>query len=270
MNRNIIYIVCSSILLFVSCEKYEIENFMSDADNEYSKQKNAMIDEIRATWDKQILDAMLDNFVEVEGGTFTMGATIEQGADAGYNEYPSHAETVKDYYMGKYEVTISQWNAVMHESTQISNLPKTNVTYEQVQTFIYKLNRKTGHSFRLPTEEEWEYAARGGKKTQKTKYSGNNFVGIVSWYSRISNISVHEVGLKDANELGLFDMSGNVAELCNSGYSQTYSHTRSETSLVVRGGSYDDDYSKCRVSARESLSKNSSSRKIGFRLVESK
>ena len=156
--------------------------------------------------------------VAVQGGTFTMGCTSEQGDDCYDDERPAHRVTVSDFYIGKYEVTQAQWRAVMGFNPSYfkgDNLPVETVSWDDVMDFIHKLNSLTGRQYRLPTEAEWEYAARGGNNY---KYSGSNSAGNVAWYGYNSSRTTHPVGTKSANGFGLYDMSGNVYEWCSDWY----------------------------------------------------
>ncbi|MDY5736803.1 MAG: SUMF1/EgtB/PvdO family nonheme iron enzyme [Candidatus Onthomorpha sp.] len=197
--------------------------------------------------------------IKVEGGTFSMGATSEQGSDADDDEKPVHSVTLSDYYIGETEVTQELWEAVMgsnHSRFKGNNQrPVESVSWKDCQKFIKELNRLTGKEFRLPTEAEWEYAARGGKysKDYVYKYSGSNDAYEVAWYYDNSGDETHPVKTKKANKLGLYDMSGNVYEWCNDWYGdyQSYSQTnptgpsRGER-RVLRGGSWYSDYSDWR------------------------
>jgi len=216
--------------------------------------------------------------VWVEGGTFTMGCTSEQGGDCSSDEYPAHSMTVSSYYMCETEVTQALWQAVMGNNPSHwkgDNLPVENVSWEDAQEFIEKLNRLTGRTFRLPTEAEWEYAARGGNKSRGYKYSGSNSIDAVAWYKDNSGEKTHPVKRKQANELGLYDMSGNVKERCSDGYDDYYGSESQNDSggsstgsiLVVRGGGWYNDASSCRVSYRSGSMPNAISNSGGFRLV---
>ena len=199
--------------------------------------------------------------VEVRGGTFTMGATSEQG-DANDDEKPTHEVTLSDYYIGKTEVTQALWEAVMGNNPsyfQGKSLPVENISWNDCKTFIVKLNALTGKTFRMPTEAEWEYAARGGSKSRGYKYSGSNRLGDVAWYYDNSDLKTHEVGTKSPNELGLYDMNGNVWEWCSDWYGDYSSASQtnpkgpdSGTNRVYRGGSLCDDASICRCSGHRS------------------
>jgi formylglycine-generating enzyme required for sulfatase activity len=208
-----------------------------------------------------VLDRLISNMVYVEGGTFMMGATSEQGSDVYSDEKPVHYVTLSNYYIGKYEVTQAEWQAVMGSNPSRfkgDNKPVENVSWNDCQTFISKLNAKTGLKFRLPTEAEWEYAARGGNKSKGYKYSGSNNVDEVAWYTSNSGSTTHAAGTKQSNELGLYDMSGNVWEWCSdwlgsySSSSQTNpTGANSGSSRVLRGGSWYFNARFCRSSRRD-------------------
>ena len=217
--------------------------------------------------------------VKVEGGTFTMGATPEQGSDAGENEYPAHQVTLSSFSIGETEVTQALWQVVMGNNPCFfkidDELPVEWVSWEDCQEFITKLNQMTGKQFRLPTEAEWEYAARGGNKSKGYKYSGSNDVNEVAWYWMNCGSITHPVGTKKANELGLYDMSGNVFEWCNdfmSNYTEeAQANPTGPTTGVVRvfrgGGWGNSDPASCRVSYRDSDYPIYSSSSRGLRLA---
>ena len=200
--------------------------------------------------------------VFVEGGTFQMGATSEQGSEAVDNEKPVHNVTLSDFCIGKTEVTQALWKAVMGKNPsgiKGGSLPVETVSWNDCRKFIKKLNAMTGENFRLPTEAEWEYAARGGKQSRGYKYSGSNDLGSVAWYkSNISN-KTHPVATKQPNELGLYDMSGNVYEWCQDRYAEDYYSNSPQVNpigpdsgdyRVLRGGSWVGVPWYCRVSLR--------------------
>ena len=214
--------------------------------------------------------------VPVKGGTFTMGGTYEQSGDTYDDEKPTHSVTLSDYCIGETEVTQALWTAVMGSNPsgfKGDNLPVENVSWYDVEEFLTKLNQKTGRFFRLPTEAEWEYAARGGNKSQNYKYSGSNNVDFVAWYGN-TNGHTHEVRTKQPNELGIYDMSGNVWEWCADWYGNygSYSQTNptgpsSGSDRVLRGGSWNLNARHCRVSSRNINSPDYWSSNRGFRLV---
>ncbi|WP_282776075.1 formylglycine-generating enzyme family protein, partial [Phaeodactylibacter xiamenensis] len=166
------------------------------------------------------------NMVRVEGGRFKMGCTAEQGSDCWSREKPAHRVELSSFSIGKYEVTQAQWEAVMGSNpsgfSSCGSCPVENVSWNDVQDFIVKLNRMTGGNYRLPTEAEWEYAARGGNRSRGHKYSGSDNLGSVGWYRDNSDKKTHPVGKKTPNELGLYDMSGNVWEWCSDWYDKDY------------------------------------------------
>lgn len=198
--------------------------------------------------------------VAVKGGTFTMGATSEQ-TGAYSDESPTHLVTLSDYYIGETEVTQELWQAVMgsNPSYFTGNLqrPVEEVSWNDCQTFITKLNALTGETFSLPTEAEWEYAARGGNKAQGYLYSGSNTIGDVAWYTSNSSSTTHPVKTKQANELGIYDMSGNVWEWCADWYGSYSSSAQTDpvgpssgSNRVLRGGSWYRNATSCRVAYR--------------------
>lgn len=227
------------------------------------------------------------NMVAVEGGTFMMGAH-DDDTDAGSDEKPAHQVTLNDYYIGQTEVTQELWLAVMGSNpsnfTGDSRLPVETVSFNDCQTFINKLNSLTGKKFRLPTEAEWEFATTGGMNSKGYKYSGGNNIDDVAWYSNNAysvgtsspDYGTHYVGTKFPNELGIFDMSGNVWEWCQDWYSSSYYSNSpnnnpqgpSEGSFrVLRGGSWGDGGNYCRVSSRFSITPDLRYLSIGLRLA---
>ncbi len=216
--------------------------------------------------------------VKVSGGTFQMGATSEQGSDTDSDEKPVHQVTLSDYYIGETEVTQELWQAVMGSNpsyfTSSPQLPVEKVSWNDCQTFITRLNELTGKQFRLPTEAEWEYAARGGNKSNGYKYSGSNDIGVVAWYSGNSASTTHNVGTKAPNELGLFDMTGNVSEWCQDWFGSYSSSAQTNPtgpswgySRVKRGCSWRNNATYCPVSYRYYDRPGSSSDSLGLRLA---
>ena len=216
--------------------------------------------------------------LRVQGGTFQMGATSEQGSDAADNEYPVHSVTLSDYHIGQTQVTQELWKAVMGNNPSFfkgdNQRPVENVSWNDCQKFIDKLNRLTGKNFRLPTEAEWEYAARGGNKSKGYKYSGSNDVNTVAWYDDNSGGKTHAVATKQANELGLYDMSGNVWECCQDWYGDYTSHSQSNpkgantgSSRVLRGGNWISSAGFVRVSRRSGYTPDIRLYDYGLRLA---
>ena len=276
MKKTILFVIAAGLLLFSCGEKTK----------------------------EFVVNGVTFKMVKVEGGTFTMGCTAEQDDDCREEEIPAHSVTLSDYWICETEVTQGLWEAVMGTSIEQqaqkaadvyeyadevdvydflagigSDYPMYNVSYhEVVNEFIPKLNRLTGCNFRLPTEAEWEYAARGGKKTKGFKYAGSNNIDDVAWYEDDNEFGDedgnHPVKTKHPNELGLYDMSGNVWEWCNDWYgdytstSQTNPKGPSSGSCrVFRGGSWDFSTWSCRVSCHTGDIPSIHDIAVGFRLA---
>ena len=216
--------------------------------------------------------------VPVEGGTFMMGATAEQGSAIHSDEKPTHEVTLSDFYIGETEVTQALWLAVMGSNpsdfTGDLKRPVERVSWDDCQEFIAQLNALTGETFRLPTEAQWEFAARGGNKSQGYKYAGSNDIDAVAWYSGNNGYVTLRVGVLSPNELGLYDMSGNVCEWCNDWYddysdaAQTDPAGRAEGyRRVYRGGCWSGSAVCCRVSYRSSSLPAERDGAIGLRLA---
>ena len=224
-----------------------------------------------------VKDGISIDMVKVEAGTFMMGATSEM-KDPYDMEKPVHQVTLtNDYYMGKYEVTQALWEAVMGRNPSEykgDNLPVEQVSWNDCQEFISKLNSLTGRKFRLPTEAEWEYAARGGKKSRSYQYSGSSNISDVAWYDGNSGSKTHPVGTKQANELGIYDMTGNVWEWCLDWYGSYSSSSQtnptgavSGSSRVSRGGSWGLIARFCRLSIRNYITPDCRGDNLGLRLA---
>lgn len=225
--------------------------------------------------------------IRVDGGAFQMGATSEQGISTEItNEKPVHSVTLSTYYICETEVTQGLWYAIMGQKPSSdkewmgwglgSDYPAYYISWDMAQEFISKLNDVTGRKFRLPTEAEWEFAARGGTKSKGYKYAGSNTIGDVAWYEVNPAEQTHPVATKKANELGLYDMSGNVREWCSDWYDYFYykdspvsNPTGPSTgeSRVMRGGSIGEDEDACRVSCRGSRAPTSDTYPNGMRLA---
>ncbi|MFZ4549311.1 MAG: formylglycine-generating enzyme family protein, partial [Bacteroidales bacterium] len=215
--------------------------------------------------------------VFVQGGTFQMGSN-----DGGSDEKPVHTVTVSDFYIGKTEVTQKQWRDIMDDDPSYfkncDNCPVEQVSWEDIQIFIQKLNQTTGRPYRLPTEAEWEYAARGGIKSKGYTYSGSNILGDVAWFTDNSNSKTHPVAQLQPNELGIYDMSGNVSEWCRNWYGvyTSYTQTNPEGPSMgarreCRGGSWLNYVHICRTAFRNyNTYPDSRINDIGFRLVSPK
>ena len=212
--------------------------------------------------------------IPVEGGTFRMGSKDSEADD---DEKPVHSVTLSSYAIGKTEVTQALWKAVMGSNPSYfkgDNLPVEKVSWNDCQKFISKLNQLTGMQFRLPTEAEWEYAARGGNKSRGYKYSGSNDINAVAWYKDNSGSKTHNVGTKRSNELGIYDMSGNVWEWCQDWYYKYSSSAQtnpagpsSEFFRVFRGGCWGYNARNCRTSLRVYRAPDRSGYILGLRLA---
>lgn len=236
-----------------------------------SKKTNAVTRSETTSKKEIVIQNLVNNMVYVEGGAFTMGATIEQGADVSDDEKPAHRVIVSSFSIGKYEVTQEEWYAVMGSSPSHfkgSKRPVEQISWTDCQNFIEKLNKITGKHFRLPTEAEWEYAARGGKHSKHYKYAGGDDLDVIAWYNENSGEETQEVGQKQANELGLYDMAGNVWEWCSDS-KQDYALPRHQLdgNRVNRGGSWQSGGSQCRVSFRFDDSTDERFKTLGFRLA---
>ena len=224
-----------------------------------------------------VKDGISIEMVKVEAGTFMMGATPEM-EKPNSDEKPLHQVTlINDYYMGKYEVTQALWEAVMGSNPSYfkgDNLPVEKVSWNDCQEFISKLNGLTGRKFRLPTEAEWEYAARGGKKRRGYQYSGSSNITDVAWYDGNSGSKPHPVGTKQANELGIYDMSGNVYEWCLDWYGSYSSSSQTNPTgadsgsfRVFRGGGWGIYARGCRLSYRYIFTPDDRRSYLGLRLA---
>ena len=213
----------------------------------------------------------------VEGGTFMMGATDEQREYAEKEEFPAHTVTLHDYYIGETEVTQELWEEVMGynpANTIGASLPIENVSWNDCIDFIRELNRQTGKTFRLPTEAEWEYAARGGVSSCQYLYSGSDIAEEVGWIKSNCGGRTHPVGTRNPNELGIYDMTGNVCEWCQdwmSDYSSTSlvnpTGPRNGTARVGRGGGWCNSSARNRVSTRFAGKTTYRDYNLGFRIA---
>ena len=224
------------------------------------------------------------SMVAVEGGTYMLGAS-DDDTEAESWEKPAHRVALSSFSLSQTEVTQELWQAVMgsnpswyspsHDYEEDLQRPVECVSWEDCQTFITRLNELTGKNFRLPTEAEWEYAARGGSQSQNYKYAGSNTIGDVAWYDENSSSQTHPVATKAPNELGLYDMSGNVYEWCQDWYGSYSSDpqldptgpTSSSGIRVIRGGAWNYNVKQCRVTHRTLNYPVSKSPDLGLRLA---
>lgn len=227
--------------------------------------------------------------VWVEGGEYMMGCTSEQN-DCWDNEMTAHRVIVDGFYIGMLEVSQSQWNSVVgttvyqqrdkiHSSWSMygvgADYPMYYINWDEAMEFCRRLSNRTGKTYTLPTEAQWEYAARGGKKADGTKYAGSNNIDAVAWYKKNSGNKIHQCGLKRANALGIFDMNGNMWEWCKDWYTESRVNyvannpTGPSSGMlhVYRGGSWHSDASECRISCRYGYAPSYRDGDIGFRVV---
>lgn len=232
-----------------------------------------------------VKDGISIEMVKVEAGTFMMGATREgmRYEKMDKKELPAHKVSLtKEYFIGKFEVTQLLWNTIMENNPSKNKgekLPVEQVSWNDCQIFIAKLNRITGRKFRLPTEAEWEYAARGGNKSKGYLYSGSDIAEDVAWYNAVSGRRIgsshsRKVGAKHANELGLFDMSANVYEWCQDFWVEYNNQEQIDPvgpqkgiNHVYRGGSWYTDVYKCYPSWRDYGNPDLRRDDLGFRLA---
>ena len=227
---------------------------------------------------QRIIQQVVNDMVWVEGGTFKMGTN---GADAFDDEKPVHKVTLSGFYISKYEVTQELWQAVMGNNpshfTGNPRCPVEQVSWNDCQKFLEQLNKLTGRNFRLPTEAEWEFAARGGNQSRGYMYSGSNDPENVGWGYHNSGLTSHPVGMKSSNELGIYDMCGNVEEWCQDRYGKDYYRNSPSTNpmgpssgyeRVCRGGScFTNLFSDSYVSCRSKAGSNDTFKSVGLRLA---
>lgn len=227
------------------------------------------------------MSRLMEEMVWVEGGTFTMGSNTEEASSA---EGPAHQVTLDGFRMGKFEVSQQLFQEVMgwdHSYFPGEGYPVNNVSWMNIQRFIKRLNEMTGKTFRLPTEAEWEYAAKGGARSKGYRYSGSNKIDEVAWYAGNGERRLHPSGRKKPNELGLYDMTGNLWEFCHDDASMrpypaearnnplegSFDNPNSRSAKITRGGGYEFDEDECLVFRRDGATPNVRMPDIGFRLV---
>jgi formylglycine-generating enzyme required for sulfatase activity len=235
---------------------------------------------------KTVVRNLVANMVSVSGGTFRMGAQNSDPQSDNYdteardNEGPVHEVTLSNYYIGKFEITQREWRTIMGDELDWpeqygrgDDFPAYNVSRTDALRFVERLSAMTRLPFQLPTEAQWEFAARGGSNSLHYRFSGSNDVDEVAWHKENANGSLHPVGGKRPNELGLHDMSGNLWEWCLDTYGpypstlQTNPVANSGSQFVLRGGSWTYFPTYCRVTCRDSFSGNDASVSVGFRVA---
>lgn len=282
--------ILSMLLLFllsVGCDKdpfFEAGDYLYTSSDDLKYLEN--YEGILVNWNydevteeqQDVIREIVANMVKVEGGSFNMGANDSYSSS---DEAPVHSVSLSNFRINKFTVTRKQWRTLMGTDPGWNDiygtgddLPATHLTYDDCNNFIEKLNRLTGLTFRLPTEAEWEYAARGGAQSHGYRYSGSDNSGDVAWYQGNAGNILHRQGILQPNELGLYDMSGNIWEWCSDWYAGYSADAQTDPTgpytgsrRVVRGGSfsYEDSYS--RVTQRNSLLPDYRSFVTGFRLA---
>lgn len=302
--------LCSLLLMLSSSFQVPIQNLTGDAKYKYF---GAELNDAAHGLNSSVLRKKLsENMVLVKGGTFTMGCTSEQGRDCLSDEKPIHQVILHDFSLSKCEVTVKEFQAFIYATNyhtdadregnsyiwngsgwkeQIGvnwrcdaagqlrpdsdyNHPVIHVSWNDAVAYCNWLAQTTGQKFRLPTEAEWEYAARGGSFSRKYKYAGSNDLGEVAWCNNNSGGKTHQVGQKKANELGLYDMNGNVWEWCQNWYDDYHHNTQTNPTgatsgsyRVYRGGGWYDQGWNCRVSTRNNSTTLYRNFYLGFRLA---
>ncbi len=236
----------------------------------------------RASDIERVVTRLLRNMVQVDGGVFTMGCVSGRDGSGFGDEYPAHQVLLSAFYISRYQLTQDEWETIMGENPSKfkgNRLPVTNVSWHDCQNFILRLNQYSGRTFRLPTEAEWEYAARGGRLGRNTLYAGSDRLDDVGWYDANAHHALHEVGLLMPNELGLYDMTGNVHEWCAdtfyrysanvSGYEEDPIHHDGSLQRMTRGGSWLNGAGFMRIAQRSTDNADMRSSTIGLRLAMS-
>jgi formylglycine-generating enzyme required for sulfatase activity len=226
-----------------------------------------------ANYTEKLKDGTVFDLIFVDGGAFEMG-------DAKLKEFP-HSVELSPFFMAKFPVTQALYAAIMKKNPSHfkgENRPVERISWEETQEFILKLNEETQKTYRLPTEAEWEFAAKGGNFSENYLFSGSDKLKEVGWFEENSGSETHDVGQKYPNELGLFDMSGNVWEWCGDWYDENYyknspqkdpKGANSGSPRVVRGGSWGDSPLCCRSAYRGNFAPSNRGYTLGFRLARS-
>jgi len=260
-------------------EKLKIKHRDSDSpndnDSKYGLRLVLQLDDLISVDSSEIMniiDKIEKNMVLIKGGTFEMGNELGEKS-----EKPSHTISIDDYFINRFEITQFEWGRIMGYCTQgVDSLPIHSINWNDIKLFIQKINNIAGKNYRLPTEAEWEYAAKGGNYNGKFKFAGGDDLDEIAWWSGNSSKSIHSIGTKVPNQLGLFDMSGNVWEWCSDFYNEEYYEDSPKLNprgpdtgefRVVRGGSYLTEGKFLFTTARFGLYSSSIGSDLGFRLV---
>lgn len=233
---------------------------------------------------KVMHEELMKNMILVEAGSFTMGS---DSSLARKREQPAHQVSLDSFYISRYELTQDIFEQIMGWNNSYFACDKcavNNISWFNMQFFIERLNKATGREFSLPTEAQWAYAAKGGNKSKGYQYSGSNDISDIAWFAGNANNKSHPVGLKKPNELGLYDMTGNLWEFClddmsRKAYSRTKNHNPFQGDInnlerkamkVIRGGGYEFSAKENLVFMRDGATNNVRMADIGFRLALSK
>ena len=278
-------ILTALLLLAAGCDK---DPLYKEGDYRYENKDLTYMenfDGILIHWNGQVTEEQQEairevaaSLVRVEGGTFQMGSDSELAND---DEQPVHAVTLSSYRIAKFTITQKQWRAIMGQNVTWNenygigdNYPATNLNANDVKQFLDKVNQLGELNLRLPTEAEWEYAARGGKNSHGTLYSGSDDADAVVWHQGNAGNRLHPVGSLQPNELGLYDMSGNVWEWCSDYYGDYPAEAQNDPQgpnngqrKVVRGGSFSYEAAFSRVTQRNSVQPGTRSFALGFRVA---
>lgn len=282
MMKKIVFLILACLIV-AGCEKPKPDPQSSTPHIDWAPEATAA--------QREMIVGMLHDMVYVEGGTFYMGVQCTFPAmpcfdsTTWYEQTPVHLVTLSPYMIGRYEVTIKQWYLVMgdgtgtdgHYTLATASLPIDDIALEQIDTFFARIEHLSGFRFRLPTEAEWEYAARGGAKGDySNRFSGAYYKDDVAWVYQNSHQEPHPVGSKKPNELGLYDMSGNVCELCSDIYAPYPAEAQfdpqgpaywEDNKRVIRGGSCCSNDQHCRVYYRSCLTAPYPGNFVGLRVV---
>ena len=245
------------------------------------KKPTAVAEERKPTLSPATIERLMNDMVWVEGGSFTMGTDLESASS---HEKPAHTVTLSGFHIGKHEVSQALFEELMGWNVSYfpaPDQPVNNVSWWNIQLFLDRLNAVTGKTFRLPTEAEWEYAAKGGQKSKSYRFSGSNVIDEVAWYAGNSGKRPHPCGKKKPNELGLYDMTGNLWEYCHDDIvtkpyptvertnpvQGTLTKPFSTQMKVTRGGGFEYEADESEVFRRDGATPNVRLPDIGFRLV---
>lgn len=284
-TRDIFIFICTAALACVtsSCER---DPHFTKGQYLYENKDLIYVNELVIQWGgdninaeiKEAVQEIVASMILVDGGTFTMGSNTSSSFP---DEIPTHSVTLSDFYLSKVTITQKQWKAIMGENELWSDIygkgddyPANFISYEQAKLFIQRLKEYSGLEFRMPTEAEWEYAACGGQQSQGFTYSGSNDANKVAWYRDNAGEKMHPSAMLLPNELGLFDMSGNLWEWCSDYYGSYTSESAinptgptTGTKRVVRGGSFTYEMAFSRCKTRNYLPETNQSVAVGLRLA---